>query len=828
MAESQIQNLESINEMNLRQAAAAYEKMGFSLVPLLPGEKRAYHEGWSSSEYKCTAVYWDYFPGDNIGLKSHASGLMIVDIDDKDAFRTAMNAIKDKACTGVEKPYWDLDTTGIISGVPGKGKLVFKLPNGVSELPYYKLNWADSNGKVKTVFELRCADNLQDVAPPSIHPKTRRPYRWHGDTPLDAPSDLLNLWANWNNYLNDMQRANPDHVEPKPEAKRAHQRIIPAINYISMWVDTQNLSQWLERCGYKKVGNRYLSPHSTTGNAGVVLHDSGRTFFSHGQSDPFADGHGHDAYDLLVRCECGGDSSEAYQRILKDLGVFDEEFGKKKHQQNLPEKQPEPAPAQEPPADAARAELPVMNYFICEKGKRTKINYLNLKREAVNIMHPVTFNDVLWVYQKSTGIYIQDPSGKHVKGWVDGIFDLAARDKYVNLPESDTQVERAKAILYSYMSSYNVISGDDSPFNMYDGVPAANCVILFNGDGAVTTKPFSPEMMFTWKMDTAYNPSANPDGINRILDSWIDQEKRIALIDPLAQAIVQSLPSMQNIRTAHVFIGDRRGGKSTYTNLLKRVVGEKNTSGVPLQDMDKPFRAASLEGKMLNINDEMPHVGIEGGQTFMSMVSNKRQMIERKYQVPYNTHIHAVHIFATNKPPSLSPELQSESAWWDRFRLHTFERVHENQPNWERDNFTKENLEAFLMLAVKAASDIIQNHGRLIYRQEPEEVMAAWLNDSDPMARFLKENFVTGNPADWVKKIEVLKAVLEFRETVTDSIDKINVPTEMNSLTTKLRSRGIFAARISSPDNYNEKIYVYRGLKWSPESKLNKDTHTQV
>jgi hypothetical protein len=74
----------------------------------------------------------------------------------------------------------------------------------------------------------------------------------------------------------------------------------------------------LERNSYKRKGEgRYLSPFSTSGSAGITLLDDGR-IYSHGTSDPLADGLPHDAFDLFKTLEHNGDQTKA----LKAAGAM--------------------------------------------------------------------------------------------------------------------------------------------------------------------------------------------------------------------------------------------------------------------------------------------------------------------------------------------------------------------------------------------------------------------------------------------------------------------------------------------------------------------------
>lgn len=80
----------------------------------------------------------------------------------------------------------------------------------------------------------------------------------------------------------------------------------------------------LEERGYRRVTERrYLSPHSTTGAAGVhILDDSnGRHFYVHNGSDPMADAKRHDAFDVLKLIDCNGDTKAALANARQMLGL---------------------------------------------------------------------------------------------------------------------------------------------------------------------------------------------------------------------------------------------------------------------------------------------------------------------------------------------------------------------------------------------------------------------------------------------------------------------------------------------------------------------------
>lgn len=80
------------------------------------------------------------------------------------------------------------------------------------------------------------------------------------------------------------------------------------------------LEDVLRSAGYKECGRRWLHPNSTSGIPGVIVLSDGFYFSHHSQStDPLADGHRHDAFDLLLHLQYGGDQRRAIKELADEL-----------------------------------------------------------------------------------------------------------------------------------------------------------------------------------------------------------------------------------------------------------------------------------------------------------------------------------------------------------------------------------------------------------------------------------------------------------------------------------------------------------------------------
>jgi putative DNA primase/helicase len=185
------------------------------------------------------------------------------------------------------------------------------------------LSWPakEPDGKPIVVFELRAGD-IQDVLPPTIHPGTGKPYIWltppNSEFPL-LPEALLELWQHWDSYRKELEAMCPwakhgFNPEPAPRGDGARPNVIAAFNQV------HTVEDLLVEHGYTRRGNRWMSPTSSSGLAGVTILDGGRVYSHHG-ADPLADGHSHDAFDLFRILDHGGDARVAIKAAAEDLGM---------------------------------------------------------------------------------------------------------------------------------------------------------------------------------------------------------------------------------------------------------------------------------------------------------------------------------------------------------------------------------------------------------------------------------------------------------------------------------------------------------------------------
>lgn len=183
---------------------AEYVAQGMALVAIPTGQKGPASKGWNSPGNAITDAEQASAQAGNVGL-AHAYCLptptMALDLDDMARAVPFLSAHGIDVNALLEAD----DAVQIVSGRPGRAKLLYRLPSSLAPLESLTIREAvlvDGEERQVTVIEFRCATRdgltVQDVLPPSIHPDTGQPYRWGGKGDWRAipeiPDLLLGIW----------------------------------------------------------------------------------------------------------------------------------------------------------------------------------------------------------------------------------------------------------------------------------------------------------------------------------------------------------------------------------------------------------------------------------------------------------------------------------------------------------------------------------------------------------------------------------------------------------------------------------------------------------
>jgi hypothetical protein len=306
--------------LNIIASVRHYTELGWALVTIPAGSKAPTALGWQQPERALRQPddaerYYTANPTHNVGLLHAASGTCAIDIDHLEWSRMAFAAM------GVDIDAILAKAPRII-GRPGRGKAIFRAHR--DDLKTHKIAWPNPDGRGSTVvFEFRACGS-QDVLPPSIHPDTQEPYQWDGPSYADLPmlpEPLQIMWEQWDKFRVQLLDACPWKTKPQLQAPLRKRIQSEAISVIDAYNAAHAMAQLLPQFGYRQTAkDRFLSPNSKSGLAGVILFEDG-TAYSHHGSDPFDSAHSFDCFDLYAHCEHAGNVREAVKAAAAYLNI---------------------------------------------------------------------------------------------------------------------------------------------------------------------------------------------------------------------------------------------------------------------------------------------------------------------------------------------------------------------------------------------------------------------------------------------------------------------------------------------------------------------------
>lgn len=364
---------------------------------------------------------------------------------------------------------------------------------------------------------------------------------------------------------------------------------------------------------------------------------------------------------------------------------------------------------------------------------------------------PIFFNENFYLYVN--GQYYED---KNIKIQKDVYRKLKDENitKYMKLePIIREVVKRCKA---GYMK-VGVF-----PFNKLASkcIPVKNHIIVINGE--IHALPKSPVWGFTYALPINYDKNADVTKILKFLDdvTYKGDEKYIEskqdaelLIQIPAQALMQ-----QTALPAYLLIGDGQNGKSTYINIISRLVGEFNVSNISLQDLtNDKYKVAELQGKLLNMHADLPSTALMSTGKFKNLTGEDAITIEKKYAHPWSFRNKAIMVFSANELPPVIAD--NTLAFWRRLNLISFTRQFPKNDGFLNEITSDKNLSAFFNL-ILARIKIIKECG-LTISKETSEIMDIWKQNSNSAYKFIKEKLEI-SPNDKIPKKDLLLTYSRF------------------------------------------------------------------
>jgi len=355
----------------------------------------------------------------------------------------------------------------------------------------------------------------------------------------------------------------------------------------------------------------------------------------------------------------------------------------------------------------------------------------------------------------------------------------------------------------------------DYPFNRVPNlIPVLNGVLSIDYEtGAVTLLPHSPEYRFNYQMPVTYDLAADGAPMREVFASYVDADVVDVLYEIPAVALLQ-MHGSKPFKRSYLLQGDTNAAKTTYLEIIGRLVGEANISSASLQDLTGDrFIKGDLEGRILNIYDELKSIPLKDVGAFKALTGGFKHRIERKHANAYEGRITCVHVFSCNEPPGYPDDVEYDGAWWSRWEYINFTNVFETDRTFLDRVVTPANLSGLLNDVILAMVHI-QKDG--LYREpDPGRVKDAWKLSSDWFKEFLEAEMVPAGGGA-VTDFDKGKLLLSFRRWCADNEKHPKkIPQSAKTFAPMVFRNRFFPRQVG-----RDKTWVYSGAyKWREDSK---------
>jgi putative DNA primase/helicase len=194
-----------------------------------------------------------------------------------------------------------------------------------------------------------------------------------------------------------------------------------------------------------------------------------------------------------------------------------------------------------------------------------------------------TPDDTCELYYYVEGIY--RPAERHIENLLETVLQEKLSTHYakeiINHLKRDTYTPREE-------------------FNKYTGsLPFKNGLLHLE---TLELKPFTPEVIFTYKLDDNYDPKAQCP----LFLQWLTEVQTQDNIQTLQEYAGYNLLPEMPFHKSTWFLGEGRNGKTTYLTTIESILGSHNTTHINIQELNGENRFIEYQfyGKLVNISSE--------------------------------------------------------------------------------------------------------------------------------------------------------------------------------------------------------------------------------
>lgn len=177
--------------------------------------------------------------------------------------------------------------------------------------------------------------------------------------------------------------------------------------------------------------------------------------------------------------------------------------------------------------------------------------------------------------------------------------------------------------------------------------------------------PWTPQHLSSAQLPVIWDPNAVCPTYEAWMTATVPEQA-----DDLEEVVATMLDPWHTPAKAAFLYGPSRSGKSTFGRLARALIGPENCSSVTLQQLEENrFKAAQLEGKLLNFAAELKAGHVDQVDIFKSLTGGDPIDAERKGIQGFTLENEAGIVFAMNSVPTIG---ETSRAYFERAKPFSF------------------------------------------------------------------------------------------------------------------------------------------------------------
>ena len=301
-----------------------------------------------------------------------------------------------------------------------------------------------------------------------------------------------------------------------------------------------------------------------------------------------------------------------------------------------------------------------------------------------------------------------------------------------------------------------------------EGLPMASSFLHVSPDlRELKSEPLGPQHRVTWKLPIDWDGAPRRGELwerylSTVFEGEEDAAQKVALLQEFAGAALMGLaPQFQQ---ALLLVGDGGNGKSVFLDVLAALIPEGARSNVNPADLGGStgsYYRAALDGKRLNVVQEMPTTEILQSNAFKAAVSGNALDARQPGGQVFRFTPRAAWAISANVLPPVS---DTSAGFWRRWIVVEFKQRFSGARKVRKleEKIIAQELDAVTCWALDGARRLLAQEG---YTQVASVAAAAheWRRETDAVLTFF-EDHLRDDPADpqWVQASTLYNAFIDF------------------------------------------------------------------